>query len=102
MKNDKETGIETLRNVVDILGNCNESFNQRYTALQLIQIVEMLWKCEWDVLPDVWKDWQVKAALRGKVPQFREMTNEDDPWGENVIRQAGLIAIRPSKIESSS
>lgn len=64
------TGAEDLRAVVNVLNACVESFNDRYTAEELLTIVRMLRAAEWDILPDRWTRRQVKRALRGIVPTW--------------------------------
>jgi hypothetical protein len=66
----ERTGAEELRIIVRNLGITSESFNERFTAEQLIQIGRMQLACGWDFLPDRWKPRQVREALRGIVPAW--------------------------------
>jgi hypothetical protein len=73
-------GIDELRGAVKVLGACNESFNQRFSAEELLRIYRALLACDWDILPDQWSDRQVRQArLYGVVPQFQL-----DAKGRNV------------------
>lgn len=68
----KLTGAEELRKALNVINGMRESFNDRYTAAQLITPWRALHACEWDITPDEWSDRQVNEALRGIIPQFRE------------------------------
>ena len=59
-----ELGIDFLRRAVKVLDSNNEGFNQRYTADELLRIVEVMTRCEWLFYPDQWSGPQVKAALQ--------------------------------------
>jgi hypothetical protein len=61
-------GIDTLRKAVNVFNNCNESFNDAWTAEQLLAIYRAYQKCGWDITPDQWEPWQVQDALQGKAP----------------------------------
>lgn len=70
-KFEKLDGIDILRNAVGYFNTCRESFNQRYTAEQLIKIYTAGVLGEWDVYPDQWTNQQVDAAINeGKSPKF--------------------------------
>lgn len=64
------TGIDELRRAVTLLGNCTETFNQQFSAEQLIAIYRGYSACGWDITPDRWTAEQVDAALRGIIPEF--------------------------------
>ncbi len=70
------SGIELLRYSVRLLDSCLETFNQKYSAEELLKIAEMMQKSEWDIYPDAWTARQVKEALKGVVPQW---TDEQTP-----------------------
>ncbi len=53
---------------------CNESFNQRWTLEQLVQIHRVFRRCGWDIYPDAWTPRQVREALAGVAPQWDEVT----------------------------
>jgi hypothetical protein len=63
-------GIDELRETVAAFDGVRESFNQEYTARQLLLIRRAWLQCEWDFSPDQWKSWQVNEALAGFVPQW--------------------------------
>jgi hypothetical protein len=71
-----EFGIDELRATVCTLDHNLESFNQRFSALELLRIAACLRACEWDYMPDEWTEAQVKQALRGHVPHW---ATEDEP-----------------------
>jgi hypothetical protein len=58
------TGIDALRRAVRVLNQCNESFNQEYSATQLLSIVDALSRSTHDILPDQWTDKQIRDAIR--------------------------------------
>lgn len=66
------TGVEQLRRTVALLNNCNETFNDRYTAAELMRLGEMYRACAWDFAPDRWEGRQLAEALCGIVPQWDE------------------------------
>lgn len=69
---EKMTGIEELRLTVNVCSWMKESFNDRYSAAQLVAICIAHSKCEWDYLPDTWTTRQVKEAIKGIVPRWDE------------------------------
>ncbi len=74
-------GCDELRRIVRAMDDTREGFNQRFTAEQLVRIFRAMFASGWDIYPDTWPAWMVKAALRGVVPKF------DD--NEQPIRQVG-------------
>jgi len=70
--NRTETPIEFMRRAVRALGNCNESFLEQYSVDELRAIVRAWDACGWDFPPDRWSKNQVRKAIRGRVPKFRE------------------------------
>lgn len=73
MENDlPEFGIDELRRTVRLLSNCNETFNQRFTAAELLKLGDAYRRCGWDITPDAWSDDQVQGALNGNVPAFED------------------------------
>jgi hypothetical protein len=77
------SGIEELRGAVRLFSNCNETFNQRYTAEQLLQLYRAYKLCRWDFTPDRWHPKQVFHAISlGVVPEWNEHGEpivEEDP-----------------------
>ena len=70
---EKEFGIDILRRAVNFFNYCNESFNQRYSAEDLLKIAKACWLGEWDVFADQLTKQQIEAAIReGKSPKFEE------------------------------
>jgi hypothetical protein len=65
-------GIEELRAAVNLFNNCNETFNQQFTADELIKLYQAYVKSGWDFLPDDWHETQVMQALQGIVPRWEE------------------------------
>jgi hypothetical protein len=67
------TGIEEMRRAVALFGNCNESFNQRFTAEELVTPYRAYKASEWDITPDKWTETQVWEALnQGFVPVWED------------------------------
>jgi hypothetical protein len=48
------SGADELRRVVSNMDTTSESFNDDFTAEQLLQIYRMLVLSEWDIYPDEW------------------------------------------------
>lgn len=64
-------GIDDMRAAIKMFNGCNESFNQMFTAMELLKLYRVYKKCGWDFTPDQWEDWQVDAAIQsGKVPDW--------------------------------
>lgn len=63
-------GIDELRRCVSLLNNGVESFNQQYTASELLAICRAHRDAEWDYHPCDWTSAQVSDAIAGKVPQW--------------------------------
>jgi hypothetical protein len=81
MSDRKLTGAEELRRIVRVMGDVRESFNDRFSAEQLLVIYRAHQACGWDYYPDQWTEGQVQAALRGVLPKW------DD--GERPIEGVG-------------
>lgn len=64
------SGADLLRLIVRNMGDCRESFNQRFTAFQLVKLGIAHLASGWDLLPDQWEERQIREALRGKVPRW--------------------------------
>lgn len=64
------TGAEEMRLCISNANITSESFNDRYTAAQLLQINRMLILSEWEIYPDKWSTRQVREALKGMPPRF--------------------------------
>lgn len=67
---DKLFGVEELRRAVNLFDNCNEGFNQQFTAEELLILWRMYCVCGWDFAPDEWTDIQVENALNGIIPTW--------------------------------
>jgi hypothetical protein len=66
-------GIETLRHAVKVLDTCNETFNQKYTAVELLKLVRIAGLSKWDIYPDHWSTRQIREALDfGTVPDWND------------------------------
>jgi hypothetical protein len=66
-------GVDQLRLAVSILNANDESVNQRFTAEELLRIVEASLASGWDIMPDQWSRKQLEAAAKnGTVPTFTE------------------------------
>ena len=71
MTNTHGTAIEVLRHMVDVFGDCNESFLDRFTRDQLVRLYDAWMASEWDIAPDRWSEAQVQDAIRyGIEPSF--------------------------------
>ena len=65
--------VEELRRAVRIIDMMRESFNEKYTAQELVRLMVVCWSGDWDVLPDDWTAQQCGDALAfGSVPRFEE------------------------------
>ena len=65
--------VEELRRAVRVIDRMNETFNQRYTALELLLLMRACWISEWDFTPDDWTAEQRSRALSdGYVPRWEE------------------------------
>lgn len=70
MSDNKQTGIETLRRAVNLFSNCNDTFNETWTAAQLVAIYEAFQGSDWDITPDRWTERQINEALEGRAPTW--------------------------------
>lgn len=61
----KPFGIEELRGAYNLLNNCNETFNHKFTVEQLINIYRAYKRSEFDVPPDRWTEQEIIYALAG-------------------------------------
>lgn len=66
------SGAELIRVTHSNLDVQNETSNERFTAEQLLTISRAHLRCEWDFYPDQWSARQIREALRGVVPRFKE------------------------------
>jgi hypothetical protein len=102
-------GCEELRAVARAIDNCNETFLQRWSVDQLVQIHRMWIASGWDFTPDQWTEGQVQAALAGKVPQWDAKTEEpiEESAGDALIMattraaEAGAYVVQEAVAESS-
>lgn len=65
-------GMELVRYAVRLLNGCQETFNDSLTAEDAIKIADAMQRCAWDITPDRWEPKQVRQALAGIVPEFRQ------------------------------
>lgn len=71
-------GIDELRRATKLFTGCRETFNQRWTAEELLMLARACWASAHDIAPDEWTDAQLGAALSGKAPTW-------DDEGEPVL-----------------
>jgi hypothetical protein len=65
------TGIEELRHLVEIFNACNETFNDPFTAEELIRLYRVHLASGWDFYPDQWDERQVRDAIdHGIAPRW--------------------------------
>lgn len=73
MGNEQRTGMEELRLLVRNFDSNNESFNDRFTPEQLLNIHRAWMASGWDIYPDNWAPDQVyMAANYATPPQFTQ------------------------------
>ena len=66
-------GIEALRHAVELFRHNRESFNYRYTAVELLLIADACARSDWDIWPDNWTTRQVEEAIKyGYAPNWKE------------------------------
>lgn len=68
----KYEGIELVRYAKRLFSDCNETFNQKYTADQLLKIADACSQSRWDIYPDEWEERQIQEALCGIIPDWEE------------------------------
>lgn len=98
------TGAEELRAAHNVIDGMRESFNDRFTAAQLLTLWRALHLCEWDITPDQWAPRQVDEALRGIVPQFREPhVKVSAAEYDRILRPCGYVPVytNPKRFEVS-
>jgi hypothetical protein len=66
----QRTGAEELRRIVRAMNDTRESFNDRFSAEELVAIYRAMFASGWDYYPDQWSEEQVQAALRGIAPSW--------------------------------
>ena len=76
------TGAELLRLIVSNINATRESFNDKYSIDELIQIHRMFLLSDWDIYPDEWTKRQVKEALEGIPPQWTK--NEKPKYSKKL------------------
>lgn len=86
----ERTGAEELRAVVSIIDGLRESFNDRFTAEQLLKLVRMHWASEWDIPPDEWTPRQIRESLRGKPPRWDD--GERPVYGKSAVTVVARLA----------
>lgn len=77
---DSTPAIEHLRLMVQNFNSVNETFNTRFSMLELLAIHRAWMLSEWDIFPDNWTPRQIKEALKGLPPQW---DNDEKP---NYVR----------------
>lgn len=78
------TAIEHLRLIVQNFNSCNETFNSRFTAVQLLALHKAWMLSPWDKNPDIWTTRQIREALRGTPPDWDE--NEKPVYSQKPAR----------------
>jgi hypothetical protein len=64
-------GIDQLRRAVRLLDYCIESFNQEYSAEDLLKIVDAHSQSTHDIMPDQWTEKQLRDAVcMNKAPDW--------------------------------
>lgn len=102
------TGIEELRAAVAFFDTCRESFNMAtgdkdrdWTAEQLLKLWRAMRASGWDISPDQWTDKQLKQALRGIAPDFRQPTHVERALNlraaDTVPLIDGYVPVYPSQ-----
>lgn len=66
------TGANELRHVVRMIDDWPESFNDRFTAGELLMLAAALRASDWEIGPWLWTSRQLADALRGHAPRFVE------------------------------
>jgi hypothetical protein len=65
--------VDELRKAVRTIDWMRESFNDKFTAQELLRLITVARECEWDLMPDQWTAAQCAEALAfGTVPRFEE------------------------------
>ncbi len=65
------SGIEEIRRARNVFATCIETFNDRYTAEELIKIYRAYRASNHDILPDMWETRQLeRAILLGHAPSW--------------------------------
>lgn len=103
MAKTKVFGIDALREAVGAFNHCSETFNQKYSAEELLKI-HAVWKLiEWDFPPDEWTSYQLSNALKGVVPSWdtngqpkskpriEELIAESIDTGKRVVTHAAVL-----------
>lgn len=75
-------GIEEIRHAAASFSRNNETFNQRFTAEELIIIWRAWNQSGWDFYPEQWEERQVQEALKGVPPRWDD--NEQPVYEVNV------------------
>lgn len=70
-------GIDELRRAVRLFSNCNETFNQQYSAAELLLLADACVRSGWDFTPDEWDERQISEALLGTAPDWAETAWKD-------------------------
>lgn len=72
MKEKTTFGIDELRKAVKMLDACNETFNQQFSAVELLRLAKAQQASAWCFFPDEWSDRQVSEALEGIIPAWND------------------------------
>lgn len=86
---DEMSAIEHFRLMVQNFNGCTESFNERFSAVQLLAIHRAWMLSEWDIYPDSWTARQVREALKGLPPQW---DNDEKPVYVRLSKASSAIA----------
>jgi hypothetical protein len=83
------SGAEELRRTVALLNNCREDFNDRFSAVQLLQLARAYRACGWDFPPDRWTERQLLECVAfGIVPAWDD--REAPMYSNPTPSQVGL------------
>lgn len=71
-----EFGIDKLRKVVNLLNQCNETFNQKFTVEELIKLADICFNSNYDFLPDQYTGRQLYEAIKyNRTPTWDSKEN---------------------------
>lgn len=71
--------VSDLRRAVRVIDGQRESFNDEYTATEMLRLIQVCWASGWDVTPDEWTAEQCAAALAyGTAPRFEHASGTFD------------------------
>ena len=84
-------GIEALRQAVNLFSNCTESFNEQFTAAELMKLYEAYTRSEWDIPPDQWTPEEIEDALTGGPDLATGARGERTRGGDLVLSARAVV-----------